>query len=321
MPNPVFPRSTPSAQGVDPAGVEAFLDEMDAHPEVELHSLMVLRHGHVVAEGWWAPYTPERVHLLYSLSKSFTSTAAGFAVAEGLLDLDATVLSLLPGAGRRRHRRAQPVDVGPPRRRDGQRTRRGDHRAGVRQRSRTTWSAASCGSRRSTSPARWFAYNQPCTYTLAAIVQRESGQAPGRLPRPTVVRRRSASAGWAGSSTRPAASLGFTGLHATTDADRQARPALPAARLVGRPPVAARRSGSTQATRLQVANPREDNPDWRQGYGFQFWLARHGYRGDGAYGQFCVVLPEQDDGGGDHRSLDRHAGGARRVCGATCCPR
>ena len=42
-----------------------------------------------------------------------------------------------------------------------------------------------------------------------------------------------------------------------------------------------------------MANPLEENPDWRQGYGFQFWLARHGYRGDGAYGQFCVVLPEQ----------------------------
>ena len=41
-------------------------------------------------------------------------------------------------------------------------------------------------------------------------------------------------------------------------------------------------------------NPNEPQPDWRQGYGFQFWMARHGYRGDGAYGQFCVVLPEQD---------------------------
>ena len=36
------------------------------------------------------------------------------------------------------------------------------------------------------------------------------------------------------------------------------------------------------------------NPDWEQGYGFQFWMSRHGYRGDGAYGQFCVVLPEKD---------------------------
>jgi hypothetical protein len=35
-------------------------------------------------------------------------------------------------------------------------------------------------------------------------------------------------------------------------------------------------------------------PAARQGYGFQFWMARHGYRGDGAFGQFCVVLPEHD---------------------------
>jgi hypothetical protein len=45
---------------------------------------------------------------------------------------------------------------------------------------------------------------------------------------------------------------------------------------------------------VQVANPDEANADWSQGYGFQFWMARHGYRGDGAYGQFCVVLPEHD---------------------------
>ena len=50
----------------------------------------------MVAEGWWSPYLPEQAHLLYSLSKSFTSTAAAFAVAEGLLDLDATVLSYFP---------------------------------------------------------------------------------------------------------------------------------------------------------------------------------------------------------------------------------
>ena len=69
---------------------------MDAAADIELHSLMIIRHGHVVAEGWWAPYGPDRVHLLYSLSKSFTSTAAGFAVDEGLLDLDATVISYFP---------------------------------------------------------------------------------------------------------------------------------------------------------------------------------------------------------------------------------
>jgi hypothetical protein len=49
-----------------------------------------------------------------------------------------------------------------------------------------------------------------------------------------------------------------------------------------------------EATSEQISNPGEPNPDWRQGYGYQFWMSRHGYRGDGAFGQFCVILPEQD---------------------------
>src|SRR3954447_18049780 len=96
MPFHTLPRDTPSAQGVDSAGVEAFLDAVESHPDVEMHSLMLLSNGLVVTEGWWAPYSADRVHLLYSLSKSFTSTAAGLAAAEGLLDLDRTVLSYFP---------------------------------------------------------------------------------------------------------------------------------------------------------------------------------------------------------------------------------
>jgi hypothetical protein len=50
-----------------------------------------------------------------------------------------------------------------------------------------------------------------------------------------------------------------------------------------------------QASAFQVQNSHPTNPDWRQGYGFQFWRCQHGaYRGDGAFGQFCVVMPEQD---------------------------
>jgi hypothetical protein len=49
-----------------------------------------------------------------------------------------------------------------------------------------------------------------------------------------------------------------------------------------------------QATSQQIDTPNQDNVDWHQGYGFQFWMSRHGYRGDGAFGQFCVVLPAHD---------------------------
>jgi CubicO group peptidase (beta-lactamase class C family) len=91
-----LPRSAAAAQQVDPAAVLAFVDAVEADPAIELHSLMLMGHGHVVAEGWWAPHTPERTRLLYSLSKSFTSTALGFALAEGRLGLDDTVVSHFP---------------------------------------------------------------------------------------------------------------------------------------------------------------------------------------------------------------------------------
>ena len=76
-----LPRSTPADQQVDPAAILSFLDAVADRRDVELHSLMVVRHGQVVAEGWWAPYSAERPQLLYSLSKSFTSTAAAAAAS------------------------------------------------------------------------------------------------------------------------------------------------------------------------------------------------------------------------------------------------
>jgi CubicO group peptidase (beta-lactamase class C family) len=100
-PGPVeiaLPRSpSPEAQGVSSAGIVSFLDALEQAPQIEdVDSVMVLRHGQVVAEGWWAPYRSQDVHTLYSVSKSFNSTAAGFAIAEGLLNLQDTVVSFFP---------------------------------------------------------------------------------------------------------------------------------------------------------------------------------------------------------------------------------
>lgn len=286
----VLPRSTPSAQGVDPVAVEAFLDAMEAHPEVEPHSLMLLRNGHVVCEGWWSPYTADRVHLLYSLSKSFTATAAAFAMDEGLLDLDRTVLSYFPELD---------AEITDPRSRSI-RVRHvaamasGHHAETVEQAHANDPANLVRGFLLippEHEPGTWFAYNQPCTYALAAIVQRESGETLTDYLRPRLFDPLGIGpVGW--QQHPPGWALGFTGLHATTDAlaklgqlylqggwwgDRQLLPSAWVA----------------EATRPQVANPLEENPDWRQGYGFQFWMSRHGYRGDGAYGQFSVVLPEQ----------------------------
>ena len=82
-------------QGISSAAITAFVKAAQKSIQ-SLHSFMLLRHGTVVAEGWWYPYRPEAPHMLFSLSKSFTSTAVGFAVAEGRLSVDDSVLSFFP---------------------------------------------------------------------------------------------------------------------------------------------------------------------------------------------------------------------------------
>ncbi|HYI57102.1 MAG TPA: serine hydrolase domain-containing protein [Microlunatus sp.] len=285
------PRSSPSSQGVDPTGIEAFLDDMEADPQVEMHSLMLLRNGHVVTEGWWAPYGPDRVHLLYSLSKSFTSTAAGFAVAEGLLDLDRTVVSYFPEFDADiTDERSRSILV-----RHVAAMASGHHTETIEQAMANDPAEPVRGFLMippEHEPGSWFAYNQPCTYALAAIIQRESGQRLVDYLRPRLFD--PLGIGPVGWQHHPnGRDLGFTGLHASTDAIAKLgqlylqrgwwgdRRLLPGAWV-------------DEATAKQVDNPGEENPDWSQGYGFQFWMARHGYRGDGAYGQFCVVLPEYD---------------------------
>lgn len=285
-----LPRSTPSAHAVDARGIAEFIEALEAAPDIEPHGLMLVRDGQVLAEGWWAPYSAERPHLLYSLSKSFTSTALAFAVEEGLVRLDDTVLSHFPELD---------AEITDPRSR--------------RMRVRHVLAMAS-GHREDTldraveldradlvraflllppdeEPGTVFAYNQPCTYSVARIVQRATGQSLLEYLQPRLFEPLGIDdVGWI--SDESGNELGFSGFHASTEAiaalgllylqngEWDGRQILPTAWV-------------EEATRPHVSNGTDPASDWEQGYGFQFWIARHGYRGDGAYGQFCVVLPEQ----------------------------
>jgi CubicO group peptidase (beta-lactamase class C family) len=90
-----LPRTSPEQQGIASSAVLRFVEALESQIH-EMHSFMLLRHGSVVAEGWWSPYGHELPHMIYSLSKSFTSTAVGLAVSEGCFSLDDTVLSFFP---------------------------------------------------------------------------------------------------------------------------------------------------------------------------------------------------------------------------------
>src|SRR3954452_7909269 len=89
-----LPRSSPEAQGISSQAVRDFVEAADKIDT--LHSFMVLRHGHVIAEGWWRPEAADKPHVLHSLSKSFNATAVGLAIADGKFSLDDPVLKFFP---------------------------------------------------------------------------------------------------------------------------------------------------------------------------------------------------------------------------------
>jgi CubicO group peptidase (beta-lactamase class C family) len=283
-------RSTPSAQGVAASGIAALVSDLEALPGVDPHGLMVVRHDHVVAEGWWAPYSADRIGLLYSLSKTFLSTAVGFAVQEGLLSLDDPVADHfpefrdeLPEASRRilvRHALAMASG----------------HDAEMLQVALETDPAEPVRGfllhAPEHEPGTWFAYNQPANYTVATILQRAAGTDLVSYLRPRLLDPLGVQpVSW--QQYPPGRSLGFSGLH--TDLETIAKLGLLHLRdgvWEGRQLLPEGWAAEVRTKRVET--DRETNPDWAQGYGYQVWMARHGYRGDGAYGQYCVILPEQD---------------------------
>ncbi|AGZ45114.1 beta-lactamase [Actinoplanes friuliensis DSM 7358] len=275
---------------MDAAGIEAFVAAVAALDDAELHSLMVVRHGHVVAERWWEPYAAQTPHLLYSLSKSFTSTALAFAVAEGLVDLDATVLSYFPEFDARvtdaRSRAIRVRHVA---------AMASGHDDETLDRARVAGDGDLVLGLLLLPPERepgtFFAYNQPCTYALSAIVQRVSGGSLTDFLRPRLFDPLGIS-GYGWRKDRLGREIGYAGLYAPTEAiAKLGQLYLRNGEWDGRQLLSP--EWVEEATRAHVATVRPE-PDWDQGYGFQFWRARHGYRGDGAFGQFMVVLPEAD---------------------------
>jgi len=87
---------SPESLGVSSRVILDFIEAAEKNRPDDLHSFILMRHGKVAAQGWWSPYNPDSPHMLYSLSKSYTSTAIGIAQAEGLLSIDDQVISFFP---------------------------------------------------------------------------------------------------------------------------------------------------------------------------------------------------------------------------------
>lgn len=291
-----LPRSTPEAEGVSAAGIARFVAELSAQKKVEPHSFMLLRHGRVVAESWWKPYGPALKHTLYSCSKSFTSTAVGMAVAEGKLKLTDRVASFFPEllpenpSESLRNMTVENLLI----------MSTGQERQPSEQELKAGWRKAFLGVPVADPPGSRFRYNSIATYMLSALVQKVTGQTLTAYLRPRLFEPLGIS-GMDWESSPEGIDSGGWGLRVKTeDMARFGQLYLQKGRWNGRQLVP--ESYVTDATRAHIMEPPrwamqavKDSSDWAQGYGYQFWRCRNNaYRADGAFGQYIIVMPEQD---------------------------
>ena len=283
-----LPRSTPEEQGILSGAINKFLDSIKKS-KVEFHSIMIVRHGHVVAEGWWDPYSPNLKQQLYSISKSFISTAIGFAFDEDLIERDDAVISFFPDD--------LPDEVS-----DNLKDLEIKHLLTMSvghendpilsMKETDNWAKAFLSIPIVYEPGTEFKYNSGASYMLSAIIQKVTGMTVHEYLKPHLFDPLNiVNSTWSENSqginigashlrlkTEDIAKFGQFYLQKGSWKDKQ---------LLSKKWVKA-------STKKQIETG-DENDEWGYGYGYQFWMnPSGGYRADGDYGQYSIVIPEKD---------------------------
>jgi len=290
-----LPRSIPESEGVSTSGIIDFLNAADTAGRVELHSFMFLRHGKVIAEGWWKPYGPDYKHLLYSASKTFTATAIGLAVSENRLKLSDKVVSFFPYSladtlsdyiKELTVQNLLTMSVGqePEPRTMGN---NGD------------WINTFLSTKPKHKPGTVFMYNNMATFMLSAIIQQVTGQTlfeylQPRIFRPLGIR------GIDWDLNPQGINLGMIGLRLRTE-DLAKFGQLLLQQGVWNNKQLIPKEWVKEATSFKIESfggsdkLSKDKNDWTQGYCYQMWRGRNNtVRLDGMGGQFVVLIPDKD---------------------------
>lgn len=284
-----LPRSAPEEQGIASARVLELYRAMDADADTKVHTLLVLRNGHVIAEGAWAPYDCGLAHQLYSMSKSVTATAIGMLVDEGKLALEERLVDIFEDkiADKETHpMRACTVfhlltmstgvrfnEIGSALGRD--------------------WEQEFLDSGVQFEAGTQFFYNSMNTYMLSAIVRRRAGCSMMQYLRPRLFEPlQIANASWEvcplgtekggwGLSLlmEDVAKIGLLYLQKGKYLVHGEWKQLISSQWI------------SEATRKQIETPQGECKD---GYGYQIWMgsASGSYLFNGAFGQYMLALPE-----------------------------
>ncbi len=290
-----LPRSTPENQGVSSKGIIDFLNAVDTAGRVELHSFMFLRHGKVIAEGWWKPYGPDYKHLLYSASKTFTATGIGLAASEKRLKVTDKVVSFFPYSlpdtisdymKELTVQNLLTMSVG----QDPEPRSMGND---------GDWINSFLSARPVHKPGTLFMYNNMATFMLSAIVQQVTGQTLFEYLLPRIFKPLGIN-GIDWDLNPQGINLGMIGLRLHTE-DLAKFGQLLLQEGVWNKEQLIPEEWVKEATSFKIESkggseriPKDKN-DWLQGYCYQMWRGRNNtVRLDGLAGQFVVMIPDKD---------------------------
>ena len=289
-----LPRSIPESEGVTSSGIIDFLNAVDTGRQ-EIHSFMFLRHGKVIAEGWWSPYGPDYRHLLYSASKTFTATAVGLAISENKLKITDKVISFFPYS--------LPDTISDYMKelsvRDLLTMSVGQNPEPRAMGSNSDWISLFLRTEPKFRPGTVFMYNNMATFMLSAIVQQVTGQTvfdflKSRIFQPLAIR----GVDWDLSSQ--GINLGMIGLRLHSEDLAKFGQLLLQQGLWNNKQLIPK-EWVKEATTFKIETPAPTNnqpkelSDWSQGYCYQMWRGRNNtVRLDGMAGQFVILIPDKD---------------------------
>ena len=278
-----LPRSTPEQEGVPSMAVSALLDSLFAIPQTDIHSVIMMRHGKVIAEVYPAPFKAEYQHTLYSCSKTFVSTAVGLAVDANLLRVTDRVATFFPGK--------LPDEVSPELAamtiHDLLIMASGIQPDGNLRAENTYWLKPLLAKPVST-PGKLFKYDSLCTYLLSAIVQQVTGKTVlAYLQEKVLGDLHINKVSW--EESPEGITTGGWGLYLQPESlAKMGQLLLQKGQWNGKQLI-------SEAWVSQMMHTHIDTGDGR-GYGYQMWEASKdgAFRADGRFGQYIVVMPAQD---------------------------
>lgn len=280
--------ATPESVGITSESIINYIKAADGSG-LEHHGFMMSRYGKIIAEAYWKPFAADHIHTLYSLSKSFTSTAVGLAIQEGKMKLTDKVISFFPEhlpsvvsdhLASLEVRHALNMATGHTK----------DTMGPMRAATNQSWIKTFFEQPFEKAPGTHFLYNTGSTYVCGAIVSKLTGKTLLEYLTPAILN----PLGITGSDweTSPEGyNVAGYGLRVTTrDIIKFGNLYLNKGKLNGKPLI--NEAYVNDATTSHIAST-PTGGDWGEGYGYQFWRCRHNfYRGDGAFGQYCIIMPQ-----------------------------